>query len=169
MNEDGSDLRLLECSDHPIPQLAEDFDPDALGTFDYEKSEYQISHPAWKDDESVIVWGPHNDRIHYHLYHDKSGKVDIVGKEYLTENGHMTYSTDGRWLLSDTYPDDKTSERYLILYDVDNDKRYNIGSFYTPKDLGKENRCDLHPRWSPDDRSVCIDSVHEGSRQRYIR
>ncbi len=168
INEDGSDLRLLECTDHPIPQLAEDFDPDAIGTFDYEKSEYQISHPVWKNDQEVIVWGPHKGRIHYHLYNDKTAKVEIIGKECLTENGHMTYSTNGRWILSDTYPDDVTNQRYLILYDVEKDQRYNIGSFYTPKDLGKHNRCDLHPRWSPDCQQVCMDSVHEGSRQRYI-
>jgi len=35
MNPDGSDMRLLECSDHPLPQLADDFDPSAVGTFDY--------------------------------------------------------------------------------------------------------------------------------------
>src|SRR5256885_613040 len=28
MAPDGSDMRLLECSDHPLPQLAGDFDPD---------------------------------------------------------------------------------------------------------------------------------------------
>ena len=80
----------------------------------------------------------------------------------------MTYSTDGRWLLSDTYPNDQTNERYLILYDVENDQRYNIGSFYTDPNLGKENRCDLHPRWSPDCKQICMDSVHEHVRQRYI-
>lgn len=165
---DGSDLRLLECTDHPLPQLADDFDPDTVGTFDYEKSEYQISHPAWKDDDSIIVWGPHKDEIHYHLYDDKTGVVEVVGADTLTENGHMTYSRDGQWLLTDTYPDSESNKRYLILYNVANDRPYNIGQFFTPPDLGKHNRCDLHPRWSPDNRFVSFDSVHEGSRQQYI-
>lgn len=168
-NPDGTDLRLLECTDHPLPQLADDFDPEAVGTFDYEKSEYQISHPAWRDNDTVIVWGPHAGSIHYHLYQDcEEGSVEVLGRELLTENGHMTYSPAGRWLLSDTYPDKETDERLLILYDTEQDQRYNIGSFYTPSDLGKHNRCDLHPRWSRDGTQVCMDSVHEGSRQLYI-
>ncbi len=168
VNGDGSDLRLLECSDHPLPQLVADFDPDAVGTFEYEKSEYQISHPMWKSDEEIIVWGPHDGRIHYHLYNDQTGQVEVVGPDVLTENGHMTYSHNGRWILSDTYPDAVTNERILFLYDSESGTRHDLGSFYTPPDMGKHNRCDLHPRWSHDNQSVCIDSVHKGSRQLYI-
>ena len=168
VDSDGSDLRLLECTDHPLPQLEVNFDPDAAGTFDYEKSEYQISHPAWKDNQSVIVWGPHDGSIHYHLYNNRDHTVEIVGKDTLIENGHMTYSRDGRWILSDTYPDSETNVRLLLLFDTANNVSYKIGAFFTPPDLGKHNRCDLHPRFSPDNRSVTIDSVHEGSRQQYI-
>ncbi|WP_219786694.1 hypothetical protein [Celeribacter sp. PS-C1] len=168
INGDGTDLRLLECTDHPLPQLSEDFDPGAVGTFDYEKSEYQISHPIWKSDREIIVWGPHDGSIHYHLYDDVSGIAEVVGRDVLTENGHMSYSRNGRWILSDTYPDKTTNERILFLYDVETGLSHDLGSFYTPPDLGKHNRCDLHPRWSHSEKSVCIDSVHEGSRQMYL-
>jgi len=167
-NPDGTDLRLLECTDHPLPQLDKDFDVNAVGTFDYEKSEYQISHPAWKNDHQIIVWGPHKGSIHYHLYDETTGEIEVIGEDSLTENGHMTYSIDGKWILSDTYPDSVSNERLLILYDVENDRRYDIGSFYTDPNLGKPNRCDLHPRWNPDSRQVCIDSVHEQVRQMYL-
>lgn len=170
MDPDGGNMRLLECSDHPLPQLAEGFDPSAVGTYDYEKSEYQISHPLWRDDTHIIVWGPHNGSIHYHLYEDADGgAVEVVGEGILTENGHMTFShTDPRWLLTDTYPDPHTNERVLILYDCEKKVRHDLGSFYTDPTLRKENRCDLHPRWSRDGRQVCIDSVHEHERQMYI-
>jgi Tol biopolymer transport system component len=81
----------------------------------------------------------------------------------------MTFSpVDKRWLLSDTYPDSNTNERLLILYDVQNGIRYEVGSFYTDPNLKKENRCDLHPRWSRDGTLACIDSVHEAERQMYV-
>lgn len=170
MDPDGSNLRLLEDSDHPLPQLADDFDPEAVGTFDYEKSEYQISHPLWCDDQRIIVWSPHDGQIHYHLYHDTdAGQVQVVGKNILTENGHMTYSpVNKRWLLSDTYPDADTNERLLILFDMDNNVCHKLGSFYTDPALKKVNRCDLHPRWRRDGMQICIDSVHESERQLYL-
>lgn len=168
VNSDGSDLRLLECSDHPLPQLVDDFALNAVGTFDYEKSEYQISHPIWKSDSEVMVWGPHGGEIHYHLYDDLTGSVQVVGRDILNENGHMTYSRDGRWILSDTYPDAQTNERILFVFDTQTGNRHDLGVFYTPPDLGKHNRCDLHPRWSRDNTQVCIDSVHDSCRQMYI-
>ena len=167
-NPDGTDLRLLECTDHPLPQLEVNFDPNSVATFDYEKSEYQISHPAWKDENHIIVWGPHKGRIRYHLYDDSKARVSVIGENCLTENGHMTYSADEKWLLSDTYPDQISNERLLILYHVEKHQRYDIGSFYTDPNLGKPNRCDLHPRWSTDAGQICIDSVHEQTRQMYI-
>jgi hypothetical protein len=170
MNPDGSGMRLLECSDHPLPQLQQDFDPSTVGTFDYEKSEYQISHPLWRDDRSIIVWGPHQGKIHYHLYDDmEPAEVQVVGDGVLTENGHMTFSpVNHDWLLSDTYPDPVTNERILFLYDMRSGEQYDLGSFRDDPLLSKENRCDLHPRWRRDGNQVCIDSVHEGGRQMYI-
>ncbi len=170
IDPDGSDMRLLECSDHPLPQLAADFDPGAVGTFDYEKSEYQISHPLWQDDSHIIVWGPHAGEIHYHLYHDAAGgQVQVVGRDVLVENGHMTFSpVSTRWLLSDTYPDEQTHERFLFLFDMQTGARHDLGRFHATPDLSKENRCDLHPRWSRDGRQVCIDWVLEQERQMYV-
>lgn len=166
---DGRNMRLLECSDHPLPQLATGFDPDAVGTFDYEKDRWQISHPLWMDDSHVIVWGPHGSGTHYHLYHDADGgDVTVIGGGVLTENGHMSFSpVNPRWMLTDTYPDDRTNIRKLMIYDLEERALFEIGVFYT-SDLKKVSRCDLHPRWSPAGDEVCIDSVHEGERQMYI-
>lgn len=170
MNPDGSGMRLLECSDHPLPHIARRFDPKAVGTFDYEKSEHQISHPLWRDDSHIVVWSPHAGEIHYHLYEDSdAGGVEVLGRDVLTENGHMSFSpVDSRWLVSDTYPDAQSNKRVLFLFDARDGVRIDIGEFYATPELKKENRCDLHPRWSRDGMAVCIDSVHEGMRQMYV-
>ena len=43
-----------------------------------------------------------------------------------------------------------------------------LGRFHSPPRYAGPVRCDLHPRWSRDGGQVCIDSVHEGSRQMYV-
>lgn len=170
MNPDGSNMRLLECSDHPLPQLADNFDPTSVGVYDYEKSEYQISHPMWCGNNMIIVWGPHAGSIHYHKYYDTdAGHVERIGDGILTENGHMSYSpVNPQWLLTDTYPDSESNIRQLLLFNCQQNKTYSLGHFYTPPSLIKENRCDLHPRWNRKGNKVCIDSFHEGSRQMYL-
>ncbi len=168
MAPDGCELTLLECTDHPIPHLEQDHDPERLDTFDYEKSEYQISHPIWADDRHIMGWAPHDGEIHYQLYDIDSGTAQAVGPDVLTENGHMTYSPDGKWMVSDTYPDKKTNVRMLFLYNLERGVRYDIAALATDPNLGKENRCDLHPRWRPDGTAVCVDSIHESERQLYI-
>jgi Tol biopolymer transport system component len=70
-------------------------------------------------------------------------------------------------MVSDTYPDNKTHKRVLFLYDLLANKRIDIGEFYADPSLSKENRCDLHPRWSRDGSSVSIDSIHEIDRRIY--
>lgn len=170
MNPDGNNMRLLECSDHPLPQLQDDFDINSVGVYDYEKSEYQISHPMWCAEDQIIVWGPHAGSIHYHKYYDHdSGKVERIGQGILTENGHMSYSpVNSDWLLTDTYPDSETCIRQLMLFHCPTNRIYPLGDFYTPSWLIKENRCDLHPRWNRNGSQICIDSFHEGSRQMYL-
>src|SRR3546814_10960738 len=80
----------------------------------------------------------------------------------------MSFSpTDKQWLLSDTYPDSTTHERILFLFNVLDNRKIDLGSFYADPGLKKENRCDLHPRWNRSGTKVCIDSVHENERQMY--
>ncbi|MBI3971026.1 MAG: hypothetical protein HY332_07025 [Chloroflexi bacterium] len=90
-----------------------------------------------------------------------------MGQGVLTEDGHCSYSPDGNWLLTDTYPRRKPY-RTLILSDLRTGRRIDVGRFLSPPEITGEIRCDLHPRWSQDGTLVCFDSVHEGSRQLHV-
>jgi len=116
----------------------------------------------------------------YFLLKDKTQNVERVAVGLMTEDGHPQFSSDGKWVITDTYPD-KNHERTLILYDWENKKRINLGEFYSlphRKSLANyhsdeswdisEMRSDLHPRWNRSGTQACIDSVHEGTRQIYI-
>lgn len=86
------------------------------------------------------------------------------------EDGHPSFSKDGKWLLTDTYGrgDEVTGEgplmRCLLLWHLESDKVFEVGRFYSPfNSCGY--RSDLHPRFSRDDRYVVIDSADSGRHQ----
>ena len=45
-----------------------------------------------------------------------------------------------------------------------------LGAFHVPPAYRPNYwRCDLHARWRPDGKQLAVNSVHEGSRQVYVR
>ncbi len=128
-----------------------------------------VSHFDWRDDRHILAWArQHGVGDRYFVFADPGGQAEVLADGVLTQDGHCSYSPDGRWLLTDTYPDAQ-GFRTLILYDLQEQRRIDLGRFYAMPDRASgEIRCDLHPRWSRDGRSICFDSVHEGSRQIYV-
>lgn len=128
----------------------------------------QTSHFIWRDPTHILAWARHpSDGDRFYLYQDHSDKVEVVGRDVMTVNGHCTYLPDSRWILNDTYPDHERKQN-PYLFNTTSGKRYPLGHFPSPKEYGGEFRCDTHPRFSPDGRKVTIDSPHGGGRQIYL-
>jgi hypothetical protein len=121
------------------------------------------SHFIWRDPGHILAWSraaSHGDR--FYLYEDKEGgRVEAVGPDVMTRNGHCTYLPGGEWILNDTYPDGQRNQN-VYLYHVATGRQVWLGHFHLPKEYTGEWRCDTHPRHSPDGRSVVIDSPHSG-------
>jgi hypothetical protein len=129
--------------------------------------EEMVSHSCWKNNNEILVWARKKNKDRYYLFNDKSSEFKTIGEGKLISDGHPSYSPDKRYILTDTYPD-RTRHRTLVIYDIKENKKYNVARlFATFKYLG-EVRCDLHPRWSKDGKHICFDSVHEGERQLYL-
>ena len=129
-----------------------------------------VSHYNWRDEDHLIVWGrtqEHGD--HYYLINVTDGTYEIIGKGILDKygDGHPSYSPDGRWIVTDTYPD-KARQRHLLIFDTKTEELIELGRFFAPWKFEGPCRCDLHPRWSPDGNLISIDSAHEGNRQSYV-
>lgn len=129
-----------------------------------------VSHYCWRDEEHLLVWArtkESGDR--YYLINIMTGNKQVIGKGILDiyGDGHPSFSTDGRWILTDTYPD-KSRKQHLLLYEVTTEKLVEVGSFFSSLKFSNSNRCDLHPRLSPDGYFISIDSTYQGKRMTYI-
>lgn len=129
----------------------------------------KTSHFIWRDPKTVLAWAWHPSHGEaFYLYEDKTEKVEVIGKGVMTVNGHCTYLPGNRWILNDTYPD-KDRLQHLYLYEVASGKRVPLADLVSPPEYKGEWRTDLHARFSPDGKKVCIDSTHEGmGRQMYL-
>ena len=106
-----------------------------------------VSHIAWKDDEHILAYArteEADDR--YYLFRDRSGDYSIIGEDCFDSDGHPQFSPDGRFMLTDTYPDRRRLQR-LIVYDMQEQKRHDIARFHLPMKFKGVWKVDLHPRW----------------------
>ena len=107
-----------------------------------------------------------NTGIFYTLTKDKAGIISKLLPDQLNQDGHPGFTQNGRFMLTDTYADQE-GYRHLLLCDLENDIITELGKFYsTYNNCGW--RADLHPRFSPDENKVIIDSAHNGQHQMMV-
>jgi hypothetical protein len=126
------------------------------------------SHFIWRDNSHILCFTnrPEQGKAFY-LFEDGGYRVEAIGKDVMTTDGHCTYLPSNRWILADTYPD-KSRLQHPYLFDTSTGKRRPLGHFLSPRSYADEWRCDTHPRHSVDGRLVTIDSPHAGGRQLYL-
>lgn len=123
-----------------------------------------FSHIAWGCDTSVLAYcKPPGRKIGFYYLEEFTGRVTGVGSESLTSDGHPQVSSDGKYILVDTYPDRFRNQR-LKLYDVEKKHSELLVKYKIPFKYRLERRCDFHPRWNRDDSMICFDSAHKNVR-----
>ncbi|MBR4652004.1 MAG: hypothetical protein IKO72_01470 [Kiritimatiellae bacterium] len=96
-------------------------------------------------------------------------KVRRIGAGVLDLDWHCVYSPDGKFMSGDTYWT-RNFERPWVLVRLADGMTMPMGAFYVPPAYRQGYwRCDLHARYRSDGRQIGINSVHEGSRQVYVR
>ena len=124
------------------------------------------SHYCW--------WGP--DRLmftsvgfggsasYYHLYDLTCGDLERIPGAHLVRDGHPTFLGREARFVSDTYPLEGSVQR-LFLSPIQGTGYEPICEVYSDPRLFDEQRCDLHPRCSPDGKRILIDATcREGKR-----
>jgi len=126
----------------------------------------QASHFDWRNSEEILIWAKLGGRECFHLVTDGGDEYRPIAQSLLAEDGHCSFSPDGRWVLVDTYPD-RNHFSTLKLYNWERDSQVILGRYYADPKYVAEIRCDLHPRWNRTGSEICFDSIHEGNRQVY--
>lgn len=99
----------------------------------------------------------------YSLTIDQKRIIEKLNPEPGGMDGHPSFTRDCKFMLTDTYADQK-GYRHLLIYDLENKKTITLGRFFSfYNNCGW--RADLHPRFSPDGKYVIIDSTHNKHHQ----
>ena len=137
---DGSDLRLIDDNGY-------------------------TSHFMWRDPRHIIAFSiqpAFGKQRQFYLFEDATGgKIEVVGKEAMTVDGHVTYLPNTDWIVNDTYV--QKGFQYPYLFHVPSGKKISLGKFAAPEPYRGEFRCDTHPRHSRDGKMVVIDAPQAGS------
>lgn len=126
-----------------------------------------VSHCYWKNDDEILSFLRKKESgDHYYLMKDKTQEYKMLWPE-LNTDGHCSYSFDGKYVITDTYPNRKRIASVYLCTEEDNRSR-KIARVSAPFKYDNDCRCDLHPRWNHAGDKICIDSVHDGKRGLYV-
>lgn len=120
-----------------------------------------VSHCCWKNDEEILSYlNKREGGKGYYLLKDKTQEYQRCWHQ-LVMDGHPTYSYDGKYVVTDTYPNRR---RIQSLYIMNGKRVVRIARVFSPFKYGGDTRCDLHPRWSRDGKQICFDASFGGKR-----
>ena len=125
--------------------------------------EDMVSHCYWKNNREILAYCKHDGENGYYLFKDQAKDCDRKWN-FLTSDGHPSYSPNGKLVVTDTYPNRKRICTIRVLSDTVSTV---VAKVYAPFKYDNDTRCDLHPRWSRDGKKICFDGCFEGKREVY--
>ena len=131
--------------------------------------DWEGSHFDWLDDDRLMITAKYDAKQYAHVLFTV-GKEDYtrLGKGLLDFDAHGTFSPDGKWMITDTYPSEGMNEQKIFMMDMKTQAVLSLGRFFEPEEFSGGWRCDLHCRWSQNGDIIGFNSTRTGSRQAYI-
>jgi len=130
------------------------------------------SHFDWLTNDDLMITARYKAQDNAHIiFTVGQDNYHRLGNGLLDYDGHGTFSPDGKWMVTDTYPSKGLKEQKLYLMDMKTEAALPMGRYLHPavfRKNGKDAACDLHPRWSPNGDIIGFNSTYTGSRQVYI-
>ena len=127
------------------------------------------SHFDWLSGDELMITAAYQAKQYAHiLFTVGESNYKRLGNGILDYDGHGTFSPDGKWMVTDTYPREALREQKIYLMDMRTEAILPIGRFPEPEGFHGGWRCDIHCRWSPSGDMIGFNSTHTGSRQAYL-
>ena len=124
------------------------------------------SHISWIDDSRLLCYGV-VDKGGYFEIDIENGTTNALRLGYPSTDGHPYIQNN--LLVTDTYPN-RHRQQKLYFYDLSKKDRSAllVLNANIPFRFRAENRCDFHPRLSPDSQKICIDFPSDRIRSMMI-
>ena len=123
-----------------------------------------VSHFCWINESELFGFFSSGGDLLYQTITVTGGIKDKHYKLSEYGDGHPTI-IDESYLIVDTYPNE-AGVQHLILYNyIKKTPPTILENLYHPLKYSFENRCDLHPRYSPESNLLFFDTVHFGKRE----
>ena len=130
-------------------------------------SHKMLAMATWNETNNPAMTGRVWSTVEFEV--GKESDVRRIGAGILDQDWHCVYSPDGQFMSGDTYWN-MYDERPWVLVRLADGMTMPMGSFFVPEKYRQTYwRCDLHARFRPDGKQIAFNSVHEGSRQVYVR
>lgn len=131
--------------------------------------EWGGSHFDWLTDKDLMITAKYDGKQYGHILFTPGEKnYRRLGNGLLDYDGHGTFSPDGHWMVTDTYPVAETRDQKIFLMDMKTEAVLPLGRYPVPAAYTSGWRCDIHCRWSPKSTMIGFNSAHSGTRQVYI-
>jgi hypothetical protein len=125
------------------------------------------SHFAWIDGQTLLFFCDVFDGgRRYSVFGLDGGAILSIEDPQMRSDGHPSVLSDGL-ILTDTYPD-SAGYHSLLLHERSQHRTHVLARMYSPVSYSMETRCDLHPRASPDEGWISVDSARDGRRAVYV-
>ena len=124
-----------------------------------------VSHMAWVNNDKVFGFLRGKSGADGYYFIDMKGNEEHFSDSLLIDDGHPTVYNE-RYIVTDTYPD-YTCKSKLLLIDTELHHVTVLGQFYSGMKYQGTKRCDLHPRFDKDSKSLTFDSVLSGYKRVY--
>lgn len=130
-----------------------------------------VSHFEWRNDREIIAtfrMGESREKLHV-LFHDGQGDYQVLGREFLTSDGHCSVGPDGQWMVTDQNVG-ATLEKRLLLYHLPTARGAELARMPMREQryLSSDLRCDLHPRWNRTGTQICFDALEQKTWTRQL-